>query len=49
VNAPAEHVTLSTAEGEVLIARVHQSNLSADDAGMVERVVRMYTLHGNNL
>jgi transposase len=42
VNTPAEPVTLSTAEGEALIARVHQSNLSADDAGMVERVVRMY-------
>ena len=42
MNTPAEHVTLSTAEGEALIARVHQSNLSADDAGMVERVVRMY-------
>lgn len=33
---------LSTEEGEALIARVHQSNLSADDASMVERVVRMY-------
>jgi hypothetical protein len=42
VNNPAENVTLSTAEGEALIVRVHQSNLSADDAGMVERVVRMY-------
>lgn len=42
MNKPAENVKLSTAEGEALIARVHQSNLSAEDAGMVERVVRMY-------
>jgi transposase len=42
VNTPTDNVTLSTAEGEALIARVHQSNLSADDAGMVERVVRLY-------
>ncbi len=42
LNKPAENVTLSAEEGEALIARVHQSNLSADDAGVVERVIRMY-------
>jgi len=42
VNKPAENVRLSAAEGEALIVRVHQSNLSADDAGVVERVIRMY-------
>jgi hypothetical protein len=35
-------VTLSAEAGEALIARVRQSNLSADDAGVVERVIRMY-------
>ena len=39
---PAQNVTLSAAEGEALIARVHQSNVSADDAGVVEQVIRMY-------
>ena len=42
MNKPAENVTLSAEEGEALIARVHQSNLRADDAGVVERVIRMY-------
>jgi transposase len=42
VKKPVDNVTLSTEEGEALIARVHQSNLSADDAGVVERVIRMY-------
>ena len=42
MNKPTENVTLNTAEGEALIVRVQQSNLSADDAGTVERVVRMY-------
>ncbi len=37
---PANHVTLSAEEGEALIARVHQSNLGADDAGVVEWVIR---------
>ena len=41
---PADHVTLSAAEGEALIARVHQSNLGAEDAGVVEWVIRMYFL-----
>jgi len=39
---PAQNVTLSTEEGEALIARVHLSNLAPADAGMVERVIRMY-------
>lgn len=38
----ADTVTLSAEEGEALIARVHQSNLRADDAGVVEWVIRMY-------
>jgi len=42
VKKPADNVTLSAEAGEALIARVHQSNLSADDAGVVERVIRMY-------
>ena len=35
-------MTLSADEGEALIARVHQSNLGADDAGVVEWVIRLY-------
>jgi hypothetical protein len=42
VKKPADNVTLSAAEGEALIARVYQSNLSAADAGVVEQVIRMY-------
>ncbi len=42
VQKPAATVTLSAAAGEALIARVHQSNLGADDAGVVEWVIRMY-------
>jgi transposase len=42
VKKPTQNVTLSAVEGEALIARVHQSNLSADDAGVVEQVIRMY-------
>ena len=42
VKKPADNITLSAAEGEALIARVHQSNLGADDAGVVEWVIRMY-------
>lgn len=39
---PAGHVTLSSAEGEALIAQVQQSNLPRADAGMVEQIIRMY-------
>jgi len=39
---PAGHVTLSSAEGEALIAQVRQSNLPRADAGMVEQIIRMY-------
>ena len=39
---PVDTVTLNAAEGEVLIARVHQSNLGVDDARVVEWVIRMY-------
>ena len=35
-------ISLSAEDGEALIARVHQSNLSREDAGIVERVIRMY-------
>ena len=39
---PADKVTLSADEGEALIARVHQSNLGAEDARIVEWMIRMY-------
>jgi len=42
VNQPAENVTRRAEEGEALIARVHQRNWRADDAGGVARVIRMY-------
>ncbi len=42
VKKPAKNVTLSAAEGEALIARVHLSNLPQADAGMVEQIIRMY-------
>lgn len=42
VKKPADNRTLSAAEGEALITRVHQSNLGAEDAGVVEWVIRMY-------
>jgi hypothetical protein len=42
VKKPAATVTLSADEGEALIARVHQSNLGAEDAGVVEWVIRRY-------
>ena len=42
MHTSAEHVTLRTEEGEALIARVHQRNGRADDAGRVEPVVRRY-------
>ena len=42
VQKPAATVTLSADEGEALIARVHQSNLGAEDAGGVAWVIRMY-------
>jgi hypothetical protein len=40
VKKPAEHVTLSSAEGESLIAHVHQSNLPAAIAGRLEQIIR---------
>jgi len=42
VKKPTDTVTLSADEGEALIARVHQSNLRAEDAQVVEWVIRMY-------
>ena len=39
---PPTSLTLSAQEGESLIARVHESGLSAEDAGVVEQVIRMY-------
>src|SRR5574341_1798413 len=42
VKKPADKATLSAEEGEALIARVHQSNLGAEDARIVEWVIRMY-------
>jgi len=39
---PPPRVTLSTADLEALIARVHLSNLAPVDAGVVEQVLRLY-------
>ena len=39
---PPSQITLSAEAAEALIARVHQSGLSAEDSGVVEQVVRMY-------
>ena len=39
---PVDHLTLSAADGEALIARVHRSNLPRADAEKVEWVIRMY-------
>lgn len=39
---PPPDITLSTQDGEALIARVHASGLSAEDAGVVEQVIRLY-------
>ena len=42
VKKPAGIITLSSEEGEGLIAQVHQSNLPAAVAGKVEQIIRMY-------
>lgn len=42
VKKPAGTITLSSEEGEGLIAQVHQSNLPAAAAGKVEQIIRMY-------
>jgi hypothetical protein len=42
VKKPGDNVTLSAADGEALIARVHRSNLPRADAETVEWVIRMY-------
>jgi hypothetical protein len=39
---PPPSISLRAAAGEALIVRVHQSGLSAEDAGVVEQVIRMY-------
>lgn len=39
---PPESISLNAEEAEALIVRVHQSGLSAKDAGLVEQVIRMY-------
>ncbi len=39
---PPPSLTLRAAEGEALIARVHESGLSAEDAGVVEQGIRRY-------
>jgi len=39
---PPPSISLSADEGEALIVRVHQSGLRAEDAGVVEQVIRMY-------
>jgi len=40
VKKPTEHVTLSSEEGERLIAQVHRSNLPAAVAGRLEQIIR---------
>ena len=40
VKQPAENLTLSSEEGERLIAQVHQSNLPAAVAGRLEQIIR---------
>jgi hypothetical protein len=42
VQKPTEHVTLSSEEGESLIAHVHQSNLPAAVAGRLEQIIRTF-------
>jgi transposase len=42
VKKPAGTITLSSEEGEGLIAQVHQSNLPAAVAGRVAQIIRMY-------
>lgn len=42
VKKPAGTITLSSEEGEALIAQVRQSNLAPAAAGMVEQIIRMY-------
>jgi hypothetical protein len=42
VKKPSGSITLSSEEGEALIAQVHQSNLPASVAGRLEQIVRMY-------
>jgi transposase len=42
VKKPVDNLTLSAEDGEVLIARVHRSNLPRADAETVEWVIRMY-------
>lgn len=39
---PAATITLSSEEGEGLMAQVHQSNLPAAVAGRVEQIIRLY-------
>ncbi len=39
---PAEPVTLSSEEGEALITRMHQNQLSQADMSLVERIIRTY-------
>jgi hypothetical protein len=42
VNKPVDTLTLSAADGEALIARVHRSDLPRVDAETVEWVIRLY-------
>jgi len=42
VKKPAEPVTLSSEEGEALITRMHQKQLSQADMSLVERIIRTY-------
>src|SRR6266436_2685578 len=42
VKKPAEPITLSSEEGEALMAQGHQSNLPAAVASKLEQIVRLY-------
>jgi len=42
VKKPVDNLTLSAADGEALIIRVHRSNVPRADAERVEWVIRMY-------
>jgi hypothetical protein len=42
VKKPAGPITLSSEEGEALLAQVHQSNLPASVAGRLEQSLRRY-------
>lgn len=44
-----EKVKLTQAEGEALIERIKASDLTESDRRVLERLIHMYTLHGQRL